>query len=256
LIKWKVATAVLFVMMSTSLTMLSVEASHVAEPSNITLLKLSQIEFYVMLSPSAQVILPNIVGKPVGTIPVGNALATDWSAAGYFGGLAMYAATVYDSDPAVVDPSTGNPTAAAGFGLMIFGGPFVNIPVWFYEQSSSPGGSSSPIYFSYDSNNVWFVQRGVGVIAGTTMPWSEVNSGKTGMILYEFFQDALGRYVLIVYGVSWYDTFGAALFFHGEIWPNLSYYSKSWYIVQRIDNGNGHVDDPGVDTYTVIASGS
>jgi len=256
LIRWTIPVLVIFTLMLTPLAAICVEASQTVGPSNITLLKLSQIEFYIMLSPSAQVLLPNIVGKPVGTIPVGNAQATDWSAAGYFGGLAEHAVTVYDSDTAIVDPSTGSPKAAAGFGLMLFGGPAVSIPVWFYEKSSAAGGSTSPIYVAFDNNNVWFVQRGVGVISGTTMPWSDINSGKKGMIAYEFFEDAFGRYVLIVYGISWYDTFGAALFFHGEIWPNLSYYSNSWYVVQRVDNGNGHVDDPGVDSYTVIASGS
>jgi len=238
----------LIALILTALALPSIKAS-----LGITPLKLSQIEFYIMLSSSAQLILPDIEGKPIGTIPVGNALVTDWSAAGYFGGLARSSCwTVYDTDATYVKPTSGSPTAAADFGLMLFGGPFVNIPVWYYEK----GGGNSPIYFDSDSNDYWFVRRGVGEVAGSRLPWSTIKSGTRGMILFEFFKDDLGRYVLIAYGYTWWDTFGAALFFHGEIWPNLGYYTNSWYIVERVDNGNGRVEDPGVDTYNVIASGS
>lgn len=242
-----VPAVLLIALILTALALPSIKAS-----LGITPLKLSQIEYYIMLSPSAQLILPNIAGKPIGTIPVGNALATDWSAAGYFGGLAEHVKTVYDTDATYVKPTSGSPTADADFGLMLFGGPFVNIPVWFYEK----GGGNSPIYFDYNSNDAWFVRRGVGEVAGSRVSWTDLQSGVRGMILIEFFKDDLGRYVLIAYGFTWRDTFGAALFFHGEIWPNLGSYTDSWYIVRRVDNGNGNVDDPGVDTYDMIASGS
>lgn len=238
----------LIALILTALALPSIKASLGIIPP----LKLSDIEYYIMLSSSAQLILPNVAGKPIGTIPVGNALAADWSAAGYFGGLAERVKTVYDTDATYVNPSSGRPTAAADFGLMHFGGPFVNIPVWYYEK----GGGNSPIYFDSDSNDYWFVRRGVGEVAGSRLSWSTIKSGARGMILFEFFKDDLGRYVFIAYGFTWWDTFGAALFFHGEIWPNLKYYTKSWYIVERVDNGNGNVEDPGVDTYNVIASGS
>jgi len=165
--------------------------------------------------------------------------------------LAEHVKTVYDTDATYVNPTTGNPTAAADFGLMFFGGPAVNIPVWYYEQ----GIGTSPIYFSHDSNYAWFVRRGVGEVAGSKLLLSDVESGARGMMVFEFFKDDLGRYVLIAYGFTWQDTFGAALFFHGEIWPQLGYYTKSWYIVERVDNGNGNVEDPGVDTYNLVASG-
>lgn len=232
----------------------SVNGSQSVEPVlPMTLIPFYNIEFYVLLSGYSQVILPNIVGKPmVGSNPAGNALATDWTAAGYFAGLAESSVVRYDTDLTYVD-NNGNPTAGAGFGLMLFGGQSVNRAVWHYEQ----GVAVSPIYPGYDASNVWFVQRGVGQVSGSTVSWSDVTSGNRGMILLEFFEDAAGRYVLIVYGFSWYDTFGGALFFHRVMFigANLQAYTKSWYIVERIDNGNGDVDYPGVDTYNVVASG-
>ena len=234
-----------------TLTLTALMLPSIKAPLGITLLKFPDIEFYIMLSSSAQLILPNIAGKPIGVIPVGNALATDWTAAGYFGGLSERVKTVYDTDATYVNPTTGNPTAATDFGLMLFGGRGVNVAVWYYEM----GGGNSPIYADFDSNYVWFVRRGVGEVAGTRMSWSDIASGTRGMILFEFFKDDLDRYVLIAYGYSWRDTFGAALFFHGEMWRELGYYTKSWYIVERVDNGNGNVEDPGVDTYNLVACG-
>jgi len=223
-----------------------------AQTSSSTPLPLNiYLQQQVMENLQAYLVLPNIAGKPLAGIPVVNALATDWAAGGFFGAINPYTETRYDTDPATIDRVTGKPTAAEGSGLIFLGGRAVQIGVWYYEQ----GGGNSPVYFASDGNNAWFVRRGVGMIAGSSISLSDIAAGVRDMLVFQLFYDADGRYVLIVYGFSFRGTFAAALMFHKEIWPNLFAYGDSWYIIHWQDNGNGNVDPPGVDTYTVIASG-
>jgi len=212
---------------------------------------LAKLVSWIIENPLVYLILPDNQGKPVGELPPINASVSDWTAAGYIAGIAAHEVLCYDTYPDVVDQSTGRLLAPEGYGLILLGGQIVSIPVWYYEVAAG----ETPVYPAYNSSGVWFVHRETGTpIPGTYLTWSDLNSGKD-MFIVELFTDSDGRYVLIVYGIGWRGTFAAALYFDKQMWPDIQHHYYSWYIVSWTDNGNGRVDEPGADTYTVVAHG-
>ena len=61
------------------------------------------------------------------------------------------------------------------------------------------------------------------------------------------------EYAIMAYGFGGRGTLASSVYFKTVIEPDLSSYTRDYYIVQWDDtNGNGHPDSPGADTYTPI----
>jgi len=115
----------------------------------------------------------------------------------------------------------------------------------------------APAYFAYDATNFYFKRSGTNAILAS-MQRSQAGVG-TDIFLVEVFQDANGRTVLILYGFTYLGTLAASTHFKFTIYPNLSSYTQSYYIVLWTDASSGlgrnGIPDPG-DTYVIVLSGS
>jgi len=200
-------------------------------------------------------ILPACTGKdPTVGLPVWNASVSDWTAAGFVGGILQHEEVRYDTDPEIINQTTGEPTLTFSSGLVLFGGPRVDQPVYYYEVDKT-----APVIYC-----------GVPGAAGPEQPWSQWyhNDGKAitetaigttehlDLFLIELFCDHQGRYILIVYGVGWKGSLAGGIYFDHVIYPDIGNYTNSWYIFKWEDDGDGNVEDLTEDTYTLLATGN
>ncbi|RLG51722.1 MAG: hypothetical protein DRN99_08285 [Thermoproteota archaeon] len=214
---------------------------------------LADIVECIIEAESVYLVLPDNQGKPIGSIPVYSASVSDWTAAGYIAGVALHEVLKYDTYSDVIDYLTGSVVVPSGYGLILFGGKMVSIPVWYYDDVSQ----ETPVYPATDGVDVWLVERAAGAeIPGTRMKISDIGEAGYDIFVMMYFTDSQGRHVLVVYGYGWQGTFAAALYFDKVVWPSISSYTSSWYVVKWVDNGNMRVDEPGVDQYEIVAQGS
>lgn len=181
------------------------------------------------------------------------AAVTDCNASAYLSSKLIYYSEGMDIDNEFVDQVTGVPIGDPEIGVISFGGPYVNIPVYYYEVNKI-----APV-----------IHRGVPGAKGPGEPWAQwyLANGtaltKTSfdfndtqdLFLVETFRDIEGRYVFIAYGLGWRGTYAAGKYFEEIIYPNLDSFQLSWIIVKWEDtNGNNFVDNPSAgDSYAVIA---
>lgn len=200
---------------------------------------------------TVRVIYPsNSPDKPLNR---GAAAVTDWLASAYLSSkLSLYSEGM-DINTEFVDQVTGVPIGDPGIGVISFGGPYVNIPIYHYEVNKIapvihrgvPGaqGSGEPWAQWYLANGTALTKTAIGI------------NDTLDLFLVEIFKDVEGRYVFISYGLGWRGTYAAGKYFEEIIYPNLDSFHMSWIIVKWEDtNGNNFVDNPlGGDSYTVIA---
>ena len=205
-------------------------------------------------NPSCWLILPACSGKdPDVGLPVSNAQVTDWTAAGFVGGLLEYELIRYDTDPDVVDNSSGAPRMDSGESIVLFGGPMVSQPVFYYEVNRI-----APVVYCMvpgargpgEPWAQWYRNDGTAIVE-TAMGTSEY----LDLFLVEIFCDEEGRYVFIIYGVGWKGSLAGGIYFEHVIYPNIEDYDEGWYIYLWEDDGDGNVEDPTEDSYTLLASG-
>lgn len=188
--------------------------------------------------------------------PLGRSAASvsDWLASMAVSTKLETLAEGLDTDNSFVDQNTGEPLGAAGSGIVSFGGPTVNVAIYYYEVNKI-----APVIYC-----------GVPDAAGPGQPWAQWyhangtaiqasaigNDEHNDLFLIEIFKDNEGRYVFFAYGIGWKGTYAAGKFFTRELYPDLAVYSYSWVIVKWFDaNGDSFVNNPSDgDTYTIIAS--
>jgi len=154
-----------------------------------------------------------------------------------------------------VDQIEGRPIGDSGIGIVSFGGPIVNVLVYYYEvnkmapviHGAVPGAARQGQPWSqwYHANGSAIVEAAIAV--------DEHND----LFLIEMFEDTDGRYVFLAYGIGWKGTYAAGKYFHDVVYPSVAQSTDSWMIVKWEDtNGNGFVNafNDG-DTYIVLASG-
>jgi hypothetical protein len=181
-------------------------------------------------------IYPDYAGvKPPG---VGSASLSDWTAAGFIVGMVSNRQQeTTDTDPVIIDTSTGEPRLQ-GETMVLFGGPLVNAPVNYYENNRV-----APLYWrSVGGNYYWYAANGTRLNA-TAMSFSQIAAGTQDMFLVETFIDDSGNKVYIIYGYGWKGTFAGGKFFKFIIYPDIESYTDSFYVFKWIDSSNdGFVD--------------
>jgi len=193
--------------------------------------------------------------KPLGC---GAAMVSDWLAAGYvYSRLGVGPGTVtegLDTNSDFVDQTTGRAKGPAGTGIVSFGGGDVNLVVMYAESDSTPEAERAPMKTVYSGDYIQFHHRTRGFIVD--LPLSEIG-GPVDYFVIEVFGDGSGRSFLFCYGLGWKGTLAAGKYFDKVVYPNLSWFDRSWILVKWEDtNGDGFVNLPGDgDTYTPIDSG-
>jgi hypothetical protein len=186
-------------------------------------------------------------GKPLVSYP---ALLSDWTASGIiFPRLGNFTEGM-DTNPVLVNQTTGEPLAAQGESVVTFGGPDVNLVTYWAEESGN-----APIIFVPEEDRFYFKHINGTSIEGADLPLSVINFDQD-MFLIEVFMDERGRNFMICQGFGWKGTYAAGKYFDRVIYPDMNSYSCNWVIVKWNDtNGDGFVNAPGDgDTYTLIAS--
>lgn len=178
---------------------------------------------------------------------------SDWAGGGFLYGLtANPQLVVRDDNPAYVDTVANHcASLTTNTGLLLFGGPSINNFVNYYEQVLR----ITPIFFSSDGVNDYFIRRSDGSLIAS-LPISQIPGGKD-YFLTEVFNDANGNTVYVLYGFSYKGTTAAAreLVFLRQL-GTLAIQTSYWYVYSwQNTNGNGMVNDPSIDAYTLIASG-
>jgi hypothetical protein len=183
------------------------------------------------------------------------ASTSDWTSSAFLTTKLTNFTEGFDTDSNFVNQTSGRPTGAQETGIVSFGGPIVNVPVYYYEVNKvapvlhvdTPGARGAGEPWS-----LWYYQNGTSITA-TAAGIDEHND----YFLIEVFKDGDGRNVLLAYGISGKGTYAAGKYFHNTMYPNIQSYNVGWIIVKWEDtNGDSFVNGPGDgDTYTPIASG-
>jgi hypothetical protein len=183
------------------------------------------------------------------------ASTSDWTASAFLTTKLTNSTEGFDTDSNFVNQTSGKPIGAQGTGIVSFGGPIVNVPVYYYEVNKvapvlhvdTPGARGAGEPWS-----LWYYQNGTSITA-TAAGIDEHND----YFLIEVFKDSNGRNVLFAYGIGGKGTYAAGKYFHYTMYPNIQSYNVGWIIVKWEDtNMDGFVNGPDDgDTYTSIASG-
>jgi hypothetical protein len=184
--------------------------------------------------------------KPSGA---GYASLSDWTAAGYIVGMVSNRQQeVTDTNPAIIDTSTGEP-ALQDETIVLFGGPIVNAPVNYYEDNRV-----APVYWgNVNGTFYWFLTDGSRLDA-TAMSFSQIAAGTQDMFVLETFIDSSGNKVYIVYGYGWKGTFAGGKFFKFIIYPDIDSYADSYYVFKWVDSSSdGFVDLDEILTTPIVS---
>jgi hypothetical protein len=188
--------------------------------------------------------------------PLGRSWAStsDWTASAFVTTKLTNYTEGFDTDSNFVNQTSGNPTGSEGQGIVTFGGPIVNVAVYYYEVNKvapvihcETAGAPGP----GEPWSLWYYQNGTS-ITQTAAGIDEHND----YFLIEIFEDGEGRNVFIAYGISGKGTYAAGKYFH-SIYPTMNSSTSQWVIVKWEDsNGDGFVNEPSDgDTYTVVTFG-
>jgi hypothetical protein len=178
------------------------------------------------------------------------ALLSDWTSTSFITTKLDVFDEGQDTDSQFVNQTTGKPHGEPGIGLITFGGPDVNLMTYNAENNDN-----APIHFIIGSDRFYFQHSNGTAISGADLPKSVINHDQD-MFVIEVFQDQDSRYEMIIQGFGWKGTYAGGKYFEREIYPELSSHVYNWMILKWEDtNGDDFVNNPGVDTYSLIGKG-
>jgi hypothetical protein len=87
---------------------------------------------------------------------------------------------------------------------------------------------------------------------------STLDTGNEDIFVVQVVIDSDGRYVLIMYGMTWRGTWASAKYYKNILEPSIGTFSLQYYIVRWRDStfgdSNNQIPDAG-DTYSLLAQG-
>ena len=161
--------------------------------------------------------------------------------------------TANQTDPTLVDQTTGEPLGGAGVTYVLGGGPFPDLPLKWLERTEQV----TKIYFDApDGVSYYWRDRATGT-AVATMPGSAC-SAHADQFITELVTDPNNSTLsLIGYGAcsGGKGTLAAAWYYANVLLPDRASYPDSWYIFSWTDSDNDGVPSAG-DTFTILAHGT
>jgi hypothetical protein len=215
--------------------------------------------FTGLSSGNVLLVVGDIQGNPHGPKPsgVGYQVGRDSTPLGVLSGMLVNAQpSKFDTNSAVVD-SSGRPVGSWSivFGV---GGPDVDAVTHYYEFTGVLA-DRAPVTWSVSGGSwVWTDRNGVTVLS---VPESStaVPPGSSDVFVIQILKDSGGRLVVLMDGTSYMGTWAAAWYFKHVVYPSISSYTNSYYIVRWTDATSGADADfvPGAgDTFTVLKQGT
>jgi hypothetical protein len=199
----------------------------------------------------------NVGGFTHGSKPpgVGFQVGRDTTPLGFISGMLTNSQpTVFDDNTGYV-ASNGRPTTSISL-IFVFGNG-VNAVENYYETTSNTL-EQTPITLSQVGSNWVWTDRGGAQVASVSTSSVAIPPGNSDVFVIEILQDASGRIIVILYGLTYLGTWAAAWYFKYKIYPNISSDTQSYYVVRWTDQSSGpyadYTPDTG-DTYTILAQG-
>ena len=160
--------------------------------------------------------------------------------------------TANQTDPTLVDQTTGQPLGGGGVTYVLGGGPFPSKPLKWLEQTQQV----TRIYFDAPDgiNYVWRERPNATPVA--TMPGASC-SAHADQFVSELVTDPMsGTLSLVGYGAcsGGKGTDAAAYYYANVMLPNRASYPDSWYVFGWADTDNDATPNAG-DTFTILAHG-
>ncbi|MFZ5471543.1 MAG: hypothetical protein ACOZIN_19125 [Myxococcota bacterium] len=156
------------------------------------------------------------------------------------------------TNPALVDQTTGAPLAGSGATYVLAGGPWPSKVVKWLERTRQ----TTKIYFDQNgTTELYFKKRADGTTV-STLPQAQCSPGKDHFVVELVTDPVNGTLALISYGAcsGGYGTQAGAWFWANVMLPSRASYPDSWYVFEWVD-GNGDATANTGDTFTQLASG-
>jgi hypothetical protein len=178
---------------------------------------------------------------------------SDWTAIGILIGMALN--TQYETfdtntaSPVFIDTGTGQPDPSGQPKMVTTGGPLVHSVVYWLEQTDA----LAPVFYSEDASTQYFNLRADGVLASQLKSISVTSQDY--FVIYCVY-DLDGNSYCVFYGFRWSGTLAAAhwILYQKQL-GNLPSLTNSYMVGKWVDDGDGVVESPAADTYTVEDSG-
>jgi hypothetical protein len=180
----------------------------------------------------------------------------DTTPLGYLRGMVNNAQPcMFDTNSSV--DANGRPGGAWPL-IFTIGGPDINSVTHYYEHTDVAA-DRAPVTWSEEGTDViWRFANGTEVVR-VTQASTNVPPGTSDVFAIQVLRDADGRLVVLMYGERYTGTWAAAEYFKFIVYPTITSYTDSYYIVQWTDAASGtsanFMPDSG-DTFTILAQGT
>lgn len=156
------------------------------------------------------------------------------------------------TDPALIDQTTGASLIPAPATIVTAGGPFPNKVVKWLERTSMV----TKVYFATNGTSEYYFRRRSDNATMSTMPAALCSPHRDQFVMELATDPTSGNLALIGYGLcnGGYGTQAAGWFWANVMLPNRAAYPDTWYVFDWVDTNNDSVPNAG-DSYTRVNSG-
>lgn len=156
------------------------------------------------------------------------------------------------TNPLLVDQTTGAPLAGGGVTYVLAGGPYPHKVVKWLERTNQV----TKVYFDQNGTTENYFRRRSDNMIVSTIASSACSSQRDHFVLELVTDPVNGTLSLIGYGVctGGYGTQAAAWYWANVMLPNRASYPDSWYVFEWLD-GDANATAGPADTFTILASG-
>jgi hypothetical protein len=210
-------------------------------------------------SPTGDVlmVIGDLALNPHGSKPPGVVYqqGRDTTPLGYLRGMVDNAQpSMFDTNSSV--DANGRPGGAWPL-IFTIGGPDINSVSHYYEHTDVTADRAPVTWSEEGSNVIWRVGNGT-VVANVTQASTNVPPGTSDVFAIQIVRDADNRLVVLMYGERYTGTWAAAEYFKFIVYPTITSWTDSYYIVRWTDAASGTsanmMPDSG-DTFEIIAQG-
>ena len=160
--------------------------------------------------------------------------------------------TADQTDPMLVDQTTGQPLAGSGVTYVLGGGPFPDMPLRWLEQTQQ----ATKVYFDAPDGVSFYWKSRANDSTIAMMPGTQCSPHRDQFLTELVTDPKSGTLSLIGYGAcsGSAGTRAAAWYYANVLLPNRMQYPDSWYVIEWSDT-DGSGTPTMLDTFTILAHG-
>jgi Cys-rich repeat protein len=156
------------------------------------------------------------------------------------------------TDPALIDQTTGKLVVPPPATIVSAGGPFPNKVVKSLERTSMV----TKVYFASNGTTEYYFRKRSDNTAVSTLPVALCSPHRDHFVMELATDPNSGNLALVGYGLcnGGYGTQAAAYYWANVMLPNRASYPDSWYVYEWVDTNNDSIANAG-DSFTKLGSG-